>query len=111
MGIVTKGVFYLSIAAAGAAFATRPSAEEVRGLYRDRLATQIVDGSIVPASNAATQAMLAACQISPEQCARVLEGGVSMDYTNRFLWASVRAQAPGFDALRCIAAFDRLFCR
>jgi len=29
----------------------------------------------------------------------------------RILWASVRAQAPGFDALRCIAAFDRLFCR
>ncbi|MCC0079185.1 MAG: hypothetical protein H6899_04385 [Rhodobacter sp.] len=110
MGILTKGIFYLAIAGAGAAFATRPDVDEVRTLFRERLAAQITDGSIMPADNAASQALLAACQISPSQCARVLEGAVSMDYTNRYLWASVRASAPGFDPVQCLAAFERLVC-
>jgi len=110
MGIVSKGILFLVVATAGAAFATRPGIDEVRALFRERLAGQIADGSIMPADNGAAQALLAACQISPSQCARVLEGAVSMEYTNRYLWASVQARAPGFDPLRCIAAFDRLIC-
>jgi hypothetical protein len=110
MGIVTKGITYLAIAAAGAAFATRPDVDAVRALFRERLAGQIADGSILPADNGAAAALLAACQISPSHCARVLEGAVSMDYTNRYLWASVQARAPGFDPLTCIAVFDRLIC-
>jgi len=106
-----KLVLYLLIAMAGAAFATRPDVDEVRALFRERLAGQIVDGSILPADTGAAQALLAACQISPSQCARVLEGAVSMEYRNRVLWASVAARAPGFEPLTCVAAFDRLMCR
>jgi len=84
MGIVSKGILFLVVATAGAAFATRPGIDEVRALFRERLAGQIADGSIMPADNGAAQALLAACQISPSQCARVLEGAVSMEYTNRY---------------------------
>lgn len=110
MGILVKGFTLLAALAAGAALATRPSADEVRQLFRDRLAAQIADGSILPADNSAAAALLAACQISPGQCARVLEGAVSMQYQNNWLWASVRLQAPGFEALTCTAALDRLIC-
>ncbi|GAB4268827.1 MAG: hypothetical protein Kow0013_19930 [Pararhodobacter sp.] len=106
-----KLVFYLAIAVAGAAFVTRPTVDEVRALFRDRLAGQIRDGSILSADSSAAQAVLAACQISPAQCARVLEGAVSMEYRNRYVFATVLARAPGFDPLSCLAAFDRLFCR
>jgi hypothetical protein len=110
MGILSKGFVLLAAMAVGAGLAMRPSAEEVRGLFRDRLAAQIADGSILPSDNGAAAALLAACQISPSQCARVLEGAVSMQYENRWLWASVRLQAPGFEALTCTAALDRLLC-
>lgn len=106
-----KLALYGLIAVAGAAFASRPGIGEVRALFRARLAGQIADGSILPSDNSAAQALLAACQISPSQCARVLEGAVSMEYTDRYLWASVEARAPGFEPLRCVAAFDRLVCR
>ena len=76
----------------------------------ETLAAQIADGSILPSDNGAAQALLAACQISPGQCARVLDGAVAMDYTNRYLWATVVARAPGFAPLQCLAAFDRLLC-
>lgn len=110
MGILSKAFGVLAAVALGAGLATRPSADEVRALFRDRLAAQIEDGSILPADSGAAAALLAACQISPGQCARVLEGAVSMQYTNRWLWASVRLQAPGFDPLTCTAALDRLIC-
>lgn len=110
MGILSKGLTLLVAGALGAGLATRPSADEVRALFRDRLAAQIEDGSILPSDNSAAAALLAACQISPNQCARVLEGAVSMQYTNRWLWATVRLQAPGFDPLSCTAALDRLIC-
>jgi len=111
MGILSKIIFYGAIAGAGAAFATKPSIDDVRALFRDQLAAQIDDGSIISADNGATQALLAACQISASQCARLLEGAVSMDYQNYYLFASVQARAPGFDDRRCIAAFDQLLCR
>ena len=110
MGLLSKGLVYLAIATAGAAFATRPGIDEVRVLFRERLAALIADGSILPSDNGAAQALLAACQISPGQCARVLDGAVAMDYTNRYLWATVVARAPGFAPLQCLAAFDRLLC-
>lgn len=110
MGILSKGFTLLAAMAVGAGLATRPDADEVRALFRERLAGQIADGSILPSDNSAAAALLAACQISPAQCARVLEGAVSMQYENRWLWASVRLQAPGFEALTCTAALDRLIC-
>lgn len=110
MGILSKAITVGLAAALGAGLATRPGPDEVRALFRDRLAARIVDGTILPADSGAAAALLAACQISPGQCARVLEGAVSLQYTNRYLWASVRLQAPGFDPLTCTAALNRLFC-
>ncbi|PVH29709.1 hypothetical protein [Pararhodobacter oceanensis] len=111
MGLISKTVFYAAIAGAGAAFATKPSIDEVRLLFQQRLATQIEDGSIVNADDSATQALLAACQISPANCARLLEGAVSMEYSDYLLAAVVDARTPGFEPRQCLAAFDRLFCR
>ena len=110
MGMLSKIVVYGAIAAAGAAFATRPSIDEVRTLFRDRLAAQIADGSLVSAQDSATQALLAACQISPANCARLLEGAVSMEYQTYYLFAVVQARAPGFEPLHCVAVYDRLIC-
>ena len=59
MGLLSKGLVYLAIATAGAAFATRPGIDEVRVLFRERLAAQIADGSILPSDNGAAQALLA----------------------------------------------------
>ncbi len=111
MGILSKVIFYGAIAGVGAALATKPSIDEVRELFREQLAAQIDNGSIISADNGAAQALLAACQISASQCARLLEGAVSMEYQNYYLFASVQARALGFDDRRCIAAFDRLLCR
>lgn len=110
MGIVTKLMGLGLAAAVGAAFATKPSIEEVRDLIRDQIAERIEDGSITSADNAATQALLAACQISPGNCARVLEGAISLEYENRFLYAQIEASAPGLGTKTCYAAFDRLIC-
>lgn len=111
MGLITKTVFYAAIAGAGAAFATNPSVDEVRALFRDRLVAQIRDGSIVDANDGATQALLAACQISPANCARLLDGAVSMEHRNRYLFSTIQARAPGFEPLHCLAVFDQLMCR
>jgi len=111
MGILSKAVFYTAIAASGAAFATKPSIDEVRLLFQQRLVAQIEDGSIVSANDSATQALLAACQVSPSHCARLLEGAVSMEYHDYLLIAEVNARAPGFEPRQCLAAFDGLWCR
>lgn len=111
MAVLRKLVLYAAVAAAGAAFATRPSVEEVRALYRDMVAEEIADGSIISADSGAAQAMLAACQVTPANCARLIEGAISFDYENRYLFATVAARSPVFEPRSCIAVFDRLLCR
>lgn len=111
MGILSKLVFYGAIAGAGAAFATKPSTDEVRLLFQQRLVAQIEVGSIISTDGNAARALLAACQISPTQCARVLEGAVSLEYKDYLLVAVVNARAPGVEARQCLAAFDGLWCR
>jgi hypothetical protein len=111
MGLLGKLVLYGVIAATGAAFATRPSVEEVREMYRDRVAGEIADGSILSAESGAAQTALAACQVTPANCARLLEGVISFDYENRYLFATVETQSPFFEPRNCIAVFERLFCR
>lgn len=111
MGFLGKLVVYALIAATGAAFATRPSVEEVRELYRDMVAAEIAEGSIISADNGAAQTALAACQVTPANCARLIEGVISFDYENRYLFATVATQSPFFEPRSCIAVFERLFCR
>ena len=111
MGFLGKLVVYALIAATGAAFATRPSVEEVRELYRDMVAAEIAEGSIISADNGAAQTALAACQVTPANCARLIEGVISFDYENRYLFATVATQSPFFEPRSCVAVFERLFCR
>ena len=110
MGFLGKLTIYAAIAAAGAGFATRPSVEEVRALYRDRVAAEIADGSIISADSGAAQTALAACQVTPANCARLIEGVISFDYENRYLFATVATRSAFFEPRNCIAAFERLFC-
>lgn len=110
MGIMSKLVGLGLAAGIGAAFATKPSVDEVRVMIREQIAERIVNGSIVDANNGATQALLAACQLSPGNCARLLEGAVSVEYENRYLYAKVQASVPGLGSRECYAAFDRLIC-
>ena len=111
MGILGKLLIYGAIAAAGAAFATRPSVDEVRALYREMVAAEIADGSVISADNGAAQTALAACQVTPANCARLIEGVISFEYENRYLFATVVTQSPFFEPRSCLAAFDRLLCR
>lgn len=110
MGILSKVIGLGLAAGLGAAFATKPSVEEVRVLIRAQITDRIEDGSIASADNAPAQALLAACQISPANCARVLEGAISVEYRDRYLWADVEASAPGLGTRQCYGAFDRLIC-
>ena len=110
MGLLSKGFVFLAAAAMGAALATRPDVNQVHALYADRLIAQLEDGAIPYTDLVAAASLLVACTISPEQCAREIERTVSLRYTNRYLWASVRLQAPGIEAVNCTAALNRLFC-
>jgi len=99
----------LVVIAAIAAFASRPTQQEVQGLYRAKLMQEIArndtNTSRAPAENAA----LALCKVSSSACADLIVSATQIIYVDRRLFAQVTLKGLGKSA-SCLAMFTQLTC-
>ncbi len=110
MGLISKTLGFGLAALVGAAFATCPSEPDVRELLRERIEAQIDAGAGVAPDDDLGQVLLGICQVSPRNCASLVEQIVDLDYENRILWGNVTIGGRVGEGTSCVAIFSRLVC-
>lgn len=108
MGIL-KLLIGAGLAAAVAAFLTKPGREDVdealrRALF-ERLFTEQIDEGRDMLGNAA----IIGCRLDPQGCFELLRAGLEVTYEDKLLFARVTVEGFGRRA-ECIGAFTRFNC-
>lgn len=99
----------LMLAAAGAAYLTKPGAVEAELALREQVMQAVAMQELGEGQTAAQGLALAACKLRPTDCYDLLRSGIEMQVTDRTLFTRVEMQ--GFERQAvCYGAFTRFVC-
>ena len=109
MSLSGKLGFLVLAGTAGALWATKPSEAEVEAQLAAAVKARIVNQKI-DASDPVGAIFGIGCRFGLDECYRLLRGSMTVDYEDRWLFATVAVEMREGERLQCYGALGQLYC-
>ena len=109
MSLGGKLGFLVLVGVAGALWATKPSEAEVEEQLATVVKTRIVAQKI-DANDPVSAIFGIGCRFGLDECYRLIREGMTLDYRDRWLFATVSIGMREGERLQCYGAMGRLYC-